>query len=72
MRSCSVAGFNDADAGCDLVRAARKLAEHGACLVPVCRLAQNMAVKGDNSIGRDGQFVGLGMLGGNGGGFGAC
>ena len=70
MRSCSVAGFNDADAGRHLVRAARKLAEHGARLVLVCRLTQNHAIEGDDGIGRDGQFVGLGMLGRDGSSFG--
>ncbi len=72
MRGGRVACLNDADAGCDLVRAPRKLTEHGARFVLGCRLAQNLAVKGDDGVGRDRQLIGLGMFGGNGGGFGAC
>ena len=64
--------LNDADAGCDLVRAARKLTEHGARLVLGCRLAQNLAVKGDDGVGRDRQLIGLGILGSNGSRLGAC
>ena len=72
MRGGRIACLNDADAGCDLVRAARKLTEHGARLVLGCRLAQNLAVEGDDGVGRDGQLIGLGILGSNGSRLGAC
>ena len=67
MWSGGVSGPNDADAGCHLVRATRELVEHGAGLVLVCRLTQKLAIEGDDGVGRDGQLIGLGVLGGNGG-----
>ena len=67
MRGCDVSGSNDADAGCDLVRAPRELVEHGAGFVLVCRLTQNLVIEGNDGVGRDGQLIGLGVLGGNGG-----
>lgn len=46
--------------------------EHGAGFVLVCRLAQKLAIEGDDGVGRDSQLIGLGVLGGNGGGLSAC
>ena len=71
VRGCGVSGSNDADAGCDLVRAPRELVEHGAGFVLVCRLTQNLAIEGDDGVGRNGQLTGIGVLGGNGGSLGA-